>query len=85
MSSSEEHVGTECPCYKCITYAVCQNKEFQPMMNDCKLLYEYLYREGKFGNTMMLDSINLYLFCKIMGIDIKETLGSFIIIYKWQR
>jgi len=84
MSSSEEHVGTECPCYKCITYALCQNKELQPMMKDCSLLYEYLYVRQN-DNRMMLDTVCLYQFCKIMGIEIKKSLGSFIIKYKWQR
>ena len=84
MFSSEEHVGTKCPCYKCLTYAICQNKQIKTLMNDCKLLYNYLYKKN-IGKRMMLDVINLHQFCKIMGISIRKDGNNYIIDYKWKR
>ncbi len=87
MSNSEEYVEEpECPCYKCITLAICKNKEIQVLMKDCRLLYNYLYKEcASTPKNLCMDTINLYMLCKIMGIEIKKDYGTFIVKYRWQN
>lgn len=89
MSNSEEHVEDyECPCYKCITFSVCQNKEIQVLMKDCRLLYTYLYKEcASTPKNLCMDVINLHTLCKIMGIEIKKNYdnGNYDIKYRWQN
>jgi len=32
-----------CPCKNCITVAICRHKPYSDMLNDCLLIYNYLY------------------------------------------
>ena len=84
MSDIQELLKYECPCYKCLTLAICQNKEIQVLLKECKLLYKYLY-QGCSGNKLTLNVINLYTFCTIMDIKIKKTGNEYVIKYKWKE
>ena len=80
--SSDEELEYECPCYKCIIFPICQNKKLPKIMNECSALYDYLYKDKKLNNTM-LDSINFYIFCKLMRITVTKKDRNLIIKYRW--
>lgn len=75
---------SECPCYKCLTFAICQNKEIHTLWKECSLLYKYLYRHES-GNKLTLDAESLYNFCTIMDIRIKKKGNKHVIKYKWKE
>ena len=84
MSDSNKRLEYECPCYKCLTFAICQTKEIQVLMKECSLMCDYLYR-GRSGEHFLLDVTNLYTFCTIMDIKIKMDGNNNVIKYKWKE
>ena len=84
MSDSNKRLEYECPCYKCLTFAICQTKEIQFLMKKCDILLKYLYVDSK-DNYFILDVINLYTFFTIMGIKIKMDENGQTIKYKWKE
>jgi len=84
MPDNQDLLKYECPCHKCLSFPICQNKEIQVLMKECKILYKYLYKSGS-GSKLILDVVNLYTFCTIMDIKIKKNGKDHVIKYKWKE
>ncbi len=63
-----------CPCYQCLTYAICKKMEFSTIIIKCSLLRDYL-----FVGRNRIDIKCITQFCDIMEKTLDKRSHSYVI------
>ncbi|MCK5611687.1 hypothetical protein KAR91_57985 [Candidatus Pacearchaeota archaeon] len=66
----------KCPCYRCLTFAICKNKDPLSLIINCSLLHKYIIIKENRANIQHVEE-----FCGIMGKTLKKIGRRYIIEY----